>query len=202
MKNYKMFGIVGIIGIVIVVGFMFIKTNSTKPVSIVATAKDTVAKNTVNQIVPSNPQDIVPGTYPNLIKNTSTVAGLVIVSGLVENNIDAQGKVTDDHLELVLKNTSTQDMSNFEVYYTVTDLTTAKSEGYYKKLTGFVLKGGESKSVHFDGKNEVNHFGINKDGLYFTSKNKLQFNVQVSTPGFQVAHLQITKDAGGAETKD
>lgn len=202
MTKYKMFGVAGIIGIVIVVGFMFIKTNSTKPVPVATTAKDTVAKKTVNQIVPSDPQDIVPGTYPNQIKNASTVEGLVIVSGLVENNIDAQGKVTDDHLELLLKNSSTQEMSNFEAYYTITDLATAKSEGYYKKLTGFVLKGGESKSVNFDGKNGVDHFGVNKDGLYFTSKNKLQFDVQVSAAGFQIAKIQLTKDAGGAEVKD
>lgn len=197
MKNYKMFGIVGIIGIIIVVGFMLAKTKSTKPPSAITTAKDTVS-----QIIPSDPQDIVPGTYLNQIKNTSTVTGLVVVSGLVENNVDSQGKTTDDHLELLLKNTSPQDMSNFEVYYTITDLTTAKSEGYYKKLTGFVLKGGESKSVHFDGKNGVDHFGVNKDGLYFTSKNKLQFDVQISTPNFKIATIRIMKDAGGAETKD
>lgn len=82
------------------------------------------------------------------------------------------------------------------------DLTTQRSEGYYKKLTGFVLKAGTTQSIHFDNKVEHGHFGINKSGLYFTSVNKLQFDVQVSTPEHQVAHIQITKDAGGAEIKD
>jgi len=195
MTNKILYSVIGIVGIALIAGLVFVKSNGTsQPAPVTTTTKDAG--------VSSDPQDIVPGTYPNKIKNTATASGLSIVSGLVENNVDAQGKITDDHLELLLKNTSAKDMSNFEVYYTIADLTTGKSEGYYKKLTGLVLKGGESKSVHFDGKNEVDHFGVNKDGLYFTSKNKLQFDIQVSTPGFQVAHLQIFKDAGGAELKD
>lgn len=190
-----MYSIIGIVGVALIAGLVLIKSNgASQPAPITTPTKDAG--------ISSDPQDIVPGTYPNQIKNTATASGLSIVSGLVENNVDVQGKVADDHLELLLKNTSAQDMSNFEVYYTITDLTTATSEGYYKKLTGFVLKSGESKSVHFDGKTGVDHFGVNKDGLYFTSKNKLQFDIQVSTLGFQVAHLQILKDAGGAELKD
>lgn len=190
-----MYSIIGIVSVALIAGLVFIESNSSsQPAPIISATKDVS--------VPSDPQDIVPGTYPNNIKNTATSSGLSIVSGLVENNVDAQGKITNDHLELLLKNTSANDMSNFEVYYTIADLTTGKSEGYYKKLTGLVLKGGELKSIHFDGKNGVDHFGVNKDGLYFTSKNKLQFDIQVSTMGFQTAHLQILKDAGGAELKD
>ena len=203
MKNNITYSIVGIMSIVLIVGFISSRQNIVAP----SVARDPVAtaitSNTARAAVaPTDPEDIVPGTYPNLIKNGATATGLSVSSGRVENNVDREGKVTDDHLELLLKNTSAQDMSNFEVYYTITDLTTAKSEGYYKKLTGFVLKGGDSQSVHFDGKTGTSHFGVNKDGLYFTSKNKLRFDIQVSTPGFRVAHLQIFKDAGGAEVKD
>ncbi len=154
------------------------------------------------QNVSNDPQDIVPGLYANSIKNTSTVSGLKIESGLVENNVDKDGKTTDDHLELVLKNSSLKDMSNFEAYYTVTDLVDSKKEGYYKKLTGFTLKAGETKTIHFDSKIGENHFGVNKDGLYFTGKNKMQFDVQISSPDFKIATIQIAKDAGGAELKD
>jgi hypothetical protein len=150
----------------------------------------------------TDPQDIVPGTYKNLINNTATADGLIIVSGIVENNVDAQGKSANDHLEIVLKNASQKPMSDFEVYYTVKDLTTSKSEGYYKKLTGFALQSGESRAVHFDGKRGVDHFGVNTNGLYFTSVNQLQFDIEVSTPNFRIVQLQILKDAGGAELKD
>ncbi|GEM_PF-1932212 len=202
MKNNITYGIVGIIAIVLIVGFVSLKQSiNSKSVSH-NTVATVATNNAISPIIPSDPEDIVPGTYPNLIKNLATASGLLISSGHVENNVDAQGRVVNDHLELLLKNTSAQDMSNFEVYYTITDLTTTKSEGYYKKLNGFVLKSGDSQSVHFDGKSGASHFGVNKDGLYFTSKNKLRFNIQVSTPGFQIAHLEILKDAGGAEIKD
>jgi hypothetical protein len=93
-------------------------------------------------------------------------------------------------------------MSNFEAYYTITDTVTNKQEGYYKKLTGLVLRSGESKIIHFDTKVAENHFGLNTNGMYFTGKNKMIFDVQISSPEFKVATLKINKDAGGAEVKD
>jgi hypothetical protein len=194
MNKKKLYSIIGLVGLAFIAGLVFITSGSaSRPVPVAST-------NSTN--ISSDPQDIVPGTYPNQIKNLATTDGLSIVSGLVENNVDAQGKLVSDHLELLLKNTSGKDMSAFEVYYSITDLTTGKNESYYKKLGTFVLKNGEQKAVHFDGKPESAHFGVNKDGLYFTSKNKLQFDIQVSTPGFKIAQLQIMKDAGGAELKD
>lgn len=195
MTNKIAYGVVAII----IIGIISVATLSKSVSSPQAQKSPVVVKDVV---IPSDPQDIVPGTYPNQIKNVSTTTGLSIVSGLVENNIDAAGKVTDDHLELLLKNLSSTDMSNFEVYYTVTDLVTNKSEGYYKKLTGLIIPHNTSTTIHFDQKSGLGHFGVNKDGLYFTSKNKLRFNIEVSTQGFQVAHLEIFKDAGGAEVKD
>ncbi len=195
MNNKIIYAVVGIVGVVLVAGLALINRNgASQPAPVATTTKDAG--------VSSDPQDIVPGTYPNQIKNAATTSGFSIVSGLVENNVDTQGKITDDHLELLIKNTSAKDMTNFEAYYTVTDLLTNKTEGYYKQLTGLVLKSGESKSIHFDGKSGVDHFGVNKNGIYFTSQSKLEFDIQVSTPGFQVAHLKVTKDAGGAELKD
>lgn len=187
--------IIGAIILVIIGGIILSKSFSTSNQKVNQTSS--TVKNVSN-----DPQDIVPGLYTNVIKNTSTISGLKIESGLVENNVDKTGKIADDHLELVLKNSSTKDMNNFEVYYTVTDLVDSKKEGYYKKLTGLTLKSGETKTIHFDSNVGENHFGVNKDGLYFTGKNKMQFDVQISTPDFKVATIQIAKDAGGAELKD
>jgi hypothetical protein len=187
--------IIGAIILVIIGGIILSKSFSTSNQKVNQTSS--TVKNVSN-----DPQDIVPGLYTNVIKNTSTISGLKIESGLVENNVDKTGKIADDHLELVLKNSSTKDMNNFEVYYTVTDLVDSKKEGYYKKLIGLTLKAGETKTIHFDSNVGENHFGVNKDGLYFTGKNKMQFDVQISTPDFKVATIQIAKDAGGAELKD
>jgi hypothetical protein len=202
MKNMAKYSIIGVVGLTLLVGLVYSKQNTLPSSAEHNNVSNVNIAPGAGPVVSTDPQDIVPGTYPDLISNTATTSGLMAPSGLVENNVDAQGRATDDHLEVLLKNTSTHEMSDFEVYYTIADLTTGISEGYYKKLTGFVLKSGESKSIHFDGKASVDHYGVNKDGLYFTSKNKLQFDIRVSTPGFQVVHLQILKDAGGAEAKD
>lgn len=206
MTNTQIYIGVSVIGVVLVASLSLFNGGSSgqKP-SVTSTAQGGVVSQTSSgdtAAPQSDPQDIVPGMYKNQIQNTATRVGLVIQSGLVENNVDAQGKITNDHLEVVLKNTSAETMSDFEAYYTITDVQTGKSEGYYKKLTGVVLPSGESTAVHFDGGSGAHHFGVNKNGLYFVSKNKLQFDVQISAATFKIAQIQILKDAGGAEMKD
>ncbi len=162
----------------------------------------TPSASTTNSATSQEPQDVVPGLYKNQIQNASTKEGFTVVKTLVENNADAAGKTVDDHLELTLKNTAGKDLTDFEVYYTITDPTTNKKEGYYKKLTGFVLKKGETQTINFDNKQEVGHFTANKNSIYYTSSNKLFFDVMVSAPGYKVQTAQVAKSAGGAETKD
>lgn len=193
--NKKTYIIAGIIVAILLVVIFISKSNSTK-------TNNPTQGNVSQKTVSSDPQDIVPGLYPNPIKNISTISGLSIVSGLVENNVDKNGKTADDHLELTLKNISKKDMINFEAYYTITDLVNSKKEGYYKKLSGLTLKAGETKTIHFDNNVGENHFGLNTNGMYFTGKNKMQFDVQISTPDFKISKIVIPKDAGGAELKD
>lgn len=154
------------------------------------------------QITSQDPQDIVPGLYPNPINNVATQEGFKITSAMVENNTDTSGNPVSDHLQLTLQNTTAADLSNFEVYYTITDPSTNKKEGYYKKLTNYVLKAGATQIIHFDNKQGNGHFTVNTHSLYFTSTNKLQFTIMVSTPGYKVETANIAKAAGGAETKD
>ena len=155
-----------------------------------------------NTVTSQDPQDIVPGLYKNQIQNSATKEGFTIVTTTVENNTDETGKTVGDHLELTLKSSAGRDLTDFEVYYTITDPTTNKKEGYYKKLTGFVLKNGETQQVNFDNKQGVGHFTANKNSIYYTSSNKLLFDVMVSTAGYKVQIAQVAKSAGGAETKD
>ncbi len=152
--------------------------------------------------IPTNPTDIVPGLYQNPIINTATIDGFKIINSKVENNEDINKKIVDDHLELTLKNISGKDISDFEVYYTITDTVTNQKEGYYKKLDGFVLKNNEIKSIHFDNKTGDGHFTSNINSLYYKSSNKMIFDVMVSTPGYKIETVSINKDAGGAELKD
>src|SRR3990172_2272925 len=56
----------------------------------------------------------------NPITTSSTVEALKIDSVLVENNIDAAGKDTSDHLEIALTNTGSHEISGFDGFYTFT----------------------------------------------------------------------------------
>jgi hypothetical protein len=151
----------------------------------------------------SNPQDLVAGLYPNEIKNTATAVGFTIKSAAVENNTDTvTGKVVSDHLEVTLVNTTAKPLTDFEIYYTMTDTKTQQKEGYYKKLTGFTLAAHATATIHCDNKTGDGHFSANKSSLYYTSTNAIDFNVEISTTGYAPQNITVTKAAGGAETKD
>ncbi len=149
-----------------------------------------------------DPEDVVPGIYPNPINNNATAEGFKLSSLMVENNTDALGNAVNDHLQFTLQNLTNKDISNFEVYYTITDTTNNKKEGYYKKLDNFTLKANSSQDVHFDGQPGYGHYTDNPHNLYHTSSDKLQFTVEVSAPGYKIESADVAKDAGGAETKD
>jgi len=136
----------------------------------------------------------------NPISNPSTTPGLKIEQVLVENNVDpATGKDAPDHLEILLVNESDQEMSDFVVYYEITDLTTGDKEGYCSELTGFTIAAGEQRSVHFDNTGEKDHFPDNEFSLYRSSLNEMQVDVTVSATGFEPQTATVKKDAGGDE---
>jgi hypothetical protein len=139
----------------------------------------------------------------NPIANKATAPGLKIEQVLVENNTDpATGKDAPDHLEITLRNESQQELSNFEVYYEITDLTTGAKEGYYRKLEGFTIPAGGTRVVHFDNTGEKDHFPDNEFSLYHLSMNELQVDVQVSASGVAPQIASAKKDAGGDENPD
>ena len=144
----------------------------------------------------------------NTIVNNSTQEGFQITSLLVENNYDtATKKAVDDHLEITLKNISGKDLVDFLVYYTITDNVTNKKEGYIVKLTNFILKSGETKTIHFDNNNSPDnllpdHFGENPNSIYKTNIDAKVFEVMINTPGYKVVSEKVNKDPGGSEKAD
>jgi hypothetical protein len=202
MNTNKLPYIIGGGILLLLVGFLLVNNKKqNKPVQTTQTANVTPST-TISDTTSQDPQDIVPGLYKNPIQNTATQEGFVITTTAVENNTDTAGKAVSDHLELTLKNTVGKDLTDFEVYYTITDPTTNKKEGYYKKLTGFVLKSGETQTIHFDNKQGNGHFSANKNSMYYKSTNKLLFTIMLSTPGYKLQTANIEKAAGGAEQKD
>ena len=139
----------------------------------------------------------------NPISNTSTEPGLKIEQVLVENNVNpATGKDAPDHLEIALRNESDKEMSGFEVYYQITDLTTGAKEGYHSKLDGFTIPAGGERVVHFDDTGEPDHYPDNEFSLYHLSMNEMQVDVTVSATGFAPQTASVKKDAGGDENPD
>ena len=139
----------------------------------------------------------------NPIVNPSTVQALRIDSVLVENNVDAAGAVTDDHLEIALTNNGTATLTAFEVFYTFTDPTTNITENYYAALPdGFTIPAGGQRIVHFDNTGAPDHFAVNDFSLYYTDTNAIDVTVTVSAADSAVQTVTVQKDAGGAETAD
>jgi hypothetical protein len=136
----------------------------------------------------------------NPIVNASTTPGLSIVSAMAENNVDpATNKPIADRLQVTVKNSSANALSGFEVFYTMTDATTKKSESYYFPLTGLTVAAGASVTVFFDNQAGPNHFGENKFSLYRSSTNQVDFTIEVSAKGVAVAKGTAVKGKGTGE---
>lgn len=194
-------------GIILAIILLVVSTQSGAPqstpvqaaVPTAPTVVPTVAGTSTSVTSQQSPQDIVPGLYPNQIINKATKPGVKITAVLVENNTDAAGKPVSDHLQFTLQNLTTKSLSNFEVYYTITDAVNGKKEGYYKQLSGFTLAPKSSGTVHFDGQSGVGHYAANTYGIYGTATDKLSFAIEVSVSGYAPVHTTIVKAPGGAE---
>jgi len=140
----------------------------------------------------------------NPITNTSTSPGLAIASVIVENNTDpATAKATDDHLEIALTNTASATLTDFEIFYSFTDPTTATTENYYLAVPPtFTIDPGATRIAHFDNTRTTDHFPVNSYSLYTTSPNALDVALTVSTKGAAVQTATAHKDAGGPEQAD
>lgn len=126
-----------------------------------------------------------------------------VTSVLVENNVDpATGKDASDHLEIFLASKSTTDITDLSLHYTITDLVTKATQSYTVPLTGFVLKAGQTQSVHVDTSGEAGHFRANPNSLYYQSQNEMKVDVSISALGHATQTGTVTKDKGGAELAD
>lgn len=139
-----------------------------------------------------------PVNAPNPIKETSTTPlPVTIKDARVEDN------ATSDHLEITMVNNGKSDLSNFDIYYTITDKANQTQESYYQKLNGLTLAAGETKTIHFDNQvSGANHYYMNMNGLYGTSSNGLTFEIQLHAAGNQPMNFTVEKAKGTAEVAD
>jgi hypothetical protein len=136
----------------------------------------------------------------NPIHNTSTASGLSITTAVAENNVDPSTKQPiADRLQVTLTNTSSSTLTGFEIFYTMTDAVTHASESYYLPLTGLTLAAGATTDIYFDGQAGAQHYAENSYSIYRSSKNKVDFAIEVSAQGVAVAKGTAVKGAGTGE---
>lgn len=144
-----------------------------------------------------------PTPTPTPVVTQAPLNDFKITTVLVENNVNpATGKDASDHLEVFLKSSGSKDIAGFSLTYTITDLITKATQSYTVPLTGFVLKAGETKSVHIDTTGEAGHFRANPNSLYYQSQNEMRVDVTVSVAGHTTQTGTVLKDKGGAEEAD
>lgn len=167
-----------------------------------AAALKTKSNNHSTQNIPkTNQQSQLLPTKTNPISNNSQTPGLSIVSAMVEDNVDPVNKqAISDRLQIAVQNTSTQTMSNFEIYYVMTDTKTGQKEAYYQKLTDLQLPAGQTKTIYFDNVSAAGHYPENQYSLYRSSKNEVTFTIQLSAPHFKLSTGTAKKSAGTGET--
>ncbi|MCB8919992.1 MAG: hypothetical protein H6662_00280 [Ardenticatenaceae bacterium] len=135
----------------------------------------------------------------NPIQESGATQGFTISALLVENNVDADGADAPDHLEFKVTNTGTADLTNFDIYYTITDKDTGDVQGYYRTLPGFSVQPGETKDIHFDNTGQPDHFSVNPNSAFYTDPNALTVAVTLHAPGLAPQTGSVDKDPAGAE---
>ena len=139
----------------------------------------------------------------NPIVNASTAPGLTIVKAAAEDVVDpATNADVTDRLQVTVRNDTTTELTSFEIYYVMTAVTTGQSEAYYQALTGFTVAAGATGTLSFDGETGPGHFPENTFSIYRSSKNQVDFTIEVSAAGVQVANAIATKGSGVGDAAD
>lgn len=153
--------------------------------------------------------DTSPVEAGNPIAQTGKSGGPMIESAKVEDNFDPVSKKSvSDHLEISVKNPGATSLQGLQVYFTVKDSTSGKTESYFRNFAGFKLAAGKVSVLHIDATGTPNsaastdHFRANPNALLYTSQNAKTLTIQVASMGYAPSNLSIKKDAGGAEKAD
>ena len=147
--------------------------------------------------------DAEPVFMANPIDASGAPAPFAIKEALVENNYDFAAKTdATDHLELLVTNSGSEPVTNFRVYFSITDTDSGKVEGTLLKLDGFSVPPGGEARIHFDDATMAGHFRFNPNSIYTTSQAAKTFTVILKADGFAPVSIDIAKDKGGAEAAD
>ena len=147
--------------------------------------------------------DAEPVFMANPIDTTGAPAPFAIKEALVENNYDYGAKKdATDHLELLVTNAGSAALTNFQIFYSITDADSGTVESTFQKLDGFSVPPGGEARIHVDDAATAGHFRFNPNSIYTTSQAAKTFTVILKADGFAPVSIDIAKDKGGAEAAD
>ena len=147
--------------------------------------------------------DADPVFMANPLDMTGAPATFAIKEALVENNYDyAAKKTADDHLELLVTNSGSTELTGLSLYYSFIDADTGKVDGTFRKLDGFSVPAGGEARIHFDDGTMAGHFRANPNSIYITSQAAKTVTVVLKADGLAPVSVDIAKDKGGAEAAD
>ena len=144
---------------------------------------------------------------PTLAANPQTPDGaaapFALAEVLVENNYDPIAKVAaDDHLELLVQNTGSTDLTGFSIHVSILDVDTGNIESWTRKLDGFSVPANAEARLHFDDGTMPGHFRANPNSIYVTATSAKTFTLSLQADGFAPVTAEIAKDAGKPELAD
>jgi len=154
-------------------------------------------------------KDSKPLEAANPIVQQGKAGGPTIESAKVEDNFDPVSKKSvSDHLEIAIRNPGATPLQGVQLFYTVKDSTTGKTESYYRNFEGFKMPPGAVTVLHLDeaGSSKISdissRFRSNPNALLYKSQNAKTLKIQVSSKDYAPSNMSIKKDAGGAEKAD
>jgi hypothetical protein len=153
-------------------------------------------------------EDPKPLEVADPIAEGGKAGGPIIVSVRVEDNIDPKTrKDVPDHLEIAIRNPSSTDIQGLRVFFTVKEDKAGATESYFRNLTGFSIKAGSTRVLHFDSKGSpdfsaaTERFRANENSVLYISPNAKAVMVKIAAEGYAPSTATVQKDPG-TETPD
>jgi hypothetical protein len=145
----------------------------------------------------------------NPIAQVGKPGGPAIAAAKVEDNFDpVTKKDVADHLEITIMNPGNANLTGLQVYFTIRDDKTLRTESYVRNLTAFKLKAGTATVLHFeiggalDANAPTDRFRANPNSMLYKSANAKTLVIQVASAGYAPSSVTVKKDAGTAEKAD
>ncbi|AFA46959.1 hypothetical protein [Acetobacterium woodii] len=133
----------------------------------------------------SNQKNSPPIITESLITETKATPFMITVK-----DVEIPGDDVADHLEITVVNTGTQTLTNFEIYYSITNSIDNKVENYYELLKDLSLESGETKIIYLDNQKSA---AKKWNSVSATAKNEASINLQVTAKGSNSIPLSVNK---------